>query len=262
MTQSNWFLIPEPKINPSLRVLCFSYAGGNASTFVSLASSLPANVELVIVQLPGRTTRWSDAPYSDMDLLVEDLLSAFQSLEECPYILFGHSLGSKIAFQLMNRCVEKGLPGPEHFIASGCRSPHLPAKRRSFNHLSDQEFITELKKLNGTPDTVLENPELMALYLPVIRADFWLSDNYRFVSEINYTCGLSVFGGVEDVGISKNDLQAWEKFFTQGAEVHMFNGDHFFIESNKNEVWQKVVAIVHQVSSVSKNNLASLQFAH
>ena len=51
--------------------------------------------------------------------------------------------------------------------------------RQRFARLStDAELRAELTRLQGTPDCVLADAELMALMLPILRADFMVAHDY------------------------------------------------------------------------------------
>ena len=244
MTYSNWFIKPKPKANPALRLICFSYAGGSAATYIPWVQSLPNNVELVAIQLPGRASRLFESPYSDMDVLVKELIIVLNSLLDRPYILFGHSLGSRIAFEFMVRCQEANLRLPAHFIASGSRGPQFKSNKAAIHTLTDNEFIEELKALNGTPSAVLENEELMEIYLPLLRADFQLAADYCFDRKNIISCPVTVLGGDIDADISLKDLQSWGEFFSYPVNTHILRGDHFFIESNSRDTIEKVNTVL------------------
>ena len=64
-------------------------------------------------------------------------------------------------------------------------------------------------RADGIPETVLQNEELMQAMLPMIRADYELCDTYEYQEEPPLACPFSIFGGLEDVRISKADLEAW-----------------------------------------------------
>lgn len=253
MTNTNWFLSPQPKQDPELRILCFPYAGGSASTYMSWSKCLPENVELIAVQPPGRATRMFEPSFSNMDALIDELLKTITKMIARPYILFGHSLGSRVAFELMARCKKIGYRLPLHFIASGSRGPHIPTRKKTIYQLPDKEFIAALEELNGTPKEVLENDDLMSLCLPLLRADFELADTYTYSSDTVFDCPITVLGGQEDIEITNADLQSWGNFFSRSADVHILPGDHFFIESNKQFVIQRVNMIIQ--STFAKLNL-------
>jgi len=243
---NKWFVIPKPNINADLKLICFPYAGGNASIFMPWIKNLPSNVELVIVQAPGRGARMGEEAYSDMNDLIGDLIKVIPSVLNKPYILFGHSLGSRIAFELMNQLKKFDYELPQHFIASGSRGPHLKCTKESIYKLPQDEFIEELKSLNGTPKEIIENKELMELFLPLLKADFELADRYYYTGTSGFNCPISVFGGQDDTGISLSELNSWGDLFETDADINLFPGDHFFIDSQSSLIQQKVNAIIEK----------------
>ncbi len=237
-------MIPQPINDPLLRIICFPYAGGNASTYLHWEKWLPENVELIAVQPPGRAARMFEPCYTDMGSLVNELLTIVSDLFDRPYILFGHSLGSRIAFELMIQCKIAGFRLPQHLIASGSRGPHIPSKKEPIHHLAYDDFVARLTELNGTPTEILENKELMELYLPLLRADFKLAETYSCTSNHRFDCSISVLGGDNDTDVTNDDLQSWGDFFSNPANVHLIAGGHFFIETNKSQIEKKVTMII------------------
>lgn len=248
--QNTWFVKPKPNASADLRLICFPYAGGSATTFMSWAKLLPANVELVIIQAPGRGVRIAEQAYSNMSALVNDLINVMPALFDKPYVFFGHSLGSRVAFELMSQLYDKHKVLPLHFIASGSRSPNLKATKKPIHHLPDAQFIDELKVLNGTPQVVLDNQELMEMFLPLLRADFEVADTYYYQKKSNFDCPITVLTGVDD-DISPDDLQAWGDLFKTNIDLHYITGDHFFIDSHKD-------IVVEQVNKIISNTLKRL----
>ncbi|MFT6835423.1 MAG: medium-chain acyl-[acyl-carrier-protein] hydrolase [Francisellaceae bacterium] len=247
MLDNKWFVVPKPNPHADLRLICFPYAGGSATIYMSWVKYLPKNVELVIVQPPGRGARMFEQAFSTMASLTAELLKVFPKYTNKPYILFGHSLGSRIAFELMNQLQTSSLPLPQIFIASGSRAPHIASTKKTIHHLPDDAFIAELKHLNGTPQAVIENKELMALFLPLLRADFEIADNYCFADKAVFNCPIYVLSGKDDVDITQFHLESWGDFFNSTANMHMISGNHFFIESHKVSVLQKVNDIIATV---------------
>lgn len=246
--KNSWFIKQKPNKKADLRLICFPYAGGSASTYMSWANSLPENVELVIIQAPGRGIRIAEQAFSNMYSLVNELISVIPSVLDKPYILFGHSMGSRVAFELMHQLKVVKQPLPLHFIASGSRGPHIKATNKPIYQFSDDDFINELKILNGTPQAVLDNKELMEMFLPLLRADFEVSDTYCYQGNGKFDCPISVLTG-EDDDISIDDLNAWGKWFESELELYSIAGDHFFIDSHKEAVLNKVNMIINNALS-------------
>lgn len=226
--------IPTPVPNAVLRLICFSYAGGSSATYLSWKNHLDSQVELVVCQLPGRGSRLFEEPYEDMQLLVNDLCIAMKALCDKPFIFFGHSLGSKLAYELCLVMQQQNLPLPVQFIASAASAPFYRRNREPIHALPDDEFIDSLAKLNGTLPQVLNNPEIMELYLPALRADFKIVENYINQNKTVLATQLTLFGGVRDVVVAPSELVGWKKLFEKTVSVEWFEGDHFFINQSYN----------------------------
>jgi hypothetical protein len=59
-TRTSFFARPRPQSNPSLRVIAFHHAGGSAAMYHPLSAALPADWELLILDLPGRGKRHAE----------------------------------------------------------------------------------------------------------------------------------------------------------------------------------------------------------
>lgn len=248
MTRSPTFTIPNPIVRPALRLVCLPYAGGSASIYSGWAKALPANVELVAIQPPGRANRLSEKAHTRMESLVEEIYAAVSPLLEIPYVVFGHSLGSRVAFELVRMMRRRGLRLPEHFIASGSPAPDLPAHSKNIHDLPKEQFIQELRELNGTPEAVLAHEELIALLLPLLRADFMLSETYAFSPEPPLDCSSSIFSGEYDREIGPEQLSAWRPHFLGSSEITMFPGDHFFVDSLRPSVLSQVNGLLWRIT--------------
>ena len=228
-----------------MKLICFPYAGGGIATYSSWVKHIPDNIEVCIVQMPGRGVRILESAHTNMNDVISELLTVIPDYLNKPYILFGHSLGSHIAFELMRQLQALQLPLPLHFIASGSRGPHDKPKKKNIYRLPDQEFIAEIKKLNSTPNEVLENQELMDLLLPPLRADFELADAYCYDGDIEFNCPISILGGEDDLDISFTQLKSWQNVFVKKAQIYMIAGDHFFIDNHKSICLEKVNYIIN-----------------
>ena len=136
---SVWFM-PEVVPNALIRVFCFSYAGGGASTFRSWPRD--ASLGVVPVQLPGRENRMGEAPLTSMSEVVEQVAEAMKPWIGTPYALFGHSLGARIAFEVARFMRLHGESLPIHLFVSGSRSPEIP-EPRPLHDLDEDEFLID-----------------------------------------------------------------------------------------------------------------------
>lgn len=233
MTNSPW-LTGARVASRKLRLYCFSYAGGGAHAFSSWQSALGPYIEIAAIQLPGRGARISEPPIEALPQLIETLASVIASQDNTPFAFFGHSLGGLLAFELTRYCVSHHLPAPQRLIASGCAAPRYRDQSRQLHRLSDQALIQSLADYNGTPPEILTNHELMALLLPMIRADFGLAERYAYNPGTRLSIPITVFAGTRDQHVS--NAQHWGEETTGQCQVHAFEGDHFFIHAQREAV--------------------------
>lgn len=230
---NSWLGSYKPKPHARLRLFCFPYAGGGASIYQTWADKLPDTVEVCPVQLPGRESRMKEKPFTDMILLIKALAAALIPLQDRPYAFFGHSMGALISFELARYLRSHQSPLPIHLFLSGRGAPQITGPETAKSDLPEEEFIEELIRLNGTPREVLDNPELMLMMIPLLRADFLLFESYAYVVEPPLDCPISVFGGLQDHEIGPEKLEGWREQTTEGFVRRMLPGDHFFLHSQR-----------------------------
>ena len=227
----SWIAGRKPNPRARMRLFCFPYAGGAASVFRDWSDGLPTDVEVFPVQLPGRGTRLMEPPFSRLPLLVEALSEALQPLLDRPFALFGHSLGSLVSFELARQLRRSYQVCPARLFVSAGHAPQIPKRGRAVHTLPQREFGEELRRLSGTPDELLDCHELMAIALPSLRADFALYESYGYLPEPPLDCPISSFGGLSDLSVTRNDLEAWREQSSISFSIRMFPGSHFFLKA-------------------------------
>lgn len=228
MQKNDVFIVQQPRIKPGLRLFCFPFAGGSAYSYQSWLPYFGPDVELVFVQLKGHGSRIGETPHQQMQDLVNELMLHSAYLTECPYMLFGHSLGALICYALACQLKAAHLPLPLHLFASGSRAPHKPHLLPFIHALPANEFLAALADLKGTPEEVLSNHELMSLFEPVLRSDFRIAETYR-AQAVKMPFAISVLYGDKDHSISQAQLHAWQELTEQDGLSHAIAGDHFFV---------------------------------
>jgi medium-chain acyl-[acyl-carrier-protein] hydrolase len=213
-----------------LRLCCFPYAGGSAWIHRQWTEWLPIGVEVAAIQLPGRGHRASEPPYVRLQPLLDELEGTLIPYDDVPFAFFGHSLGSLIAFELARRLASYG-SGPAHLFVSGRPAPGTPRRRPAIHELPDREFLEQVGRFNGLPAAVLANVELRELLLPVLRADFTVSETHHHVPGPRLSCPISAFGGDGDEDVTRHDLERWAEQTNSACTIEIFPGDHFFIHT-------------------------------
>ena len=228
---SPWVTIQKPNPRALIRMFCFPYAGGGAPIFHNWADSLPTDIEVCVVQMPGRGRRLSEAPYGNITNLVKGAADGLTPFLDKPFVSVGHSMGAIISFELARFLRKSRNLQPSWLFVSGRRAPHMPDPTPPIHELPDPELIEKLQKLNGTATEVLENPELMQLMLPLLRVDFALCRSYEHSDEPPLDCPITALGGLEDQEVSAESVEAWKQYTTKSFHFKMLSGDHFFINT-------------------------------
>jgi medium-chain acyl-[acyl-carrier-protein] hydrolase len=234
--KNRWFNIKKPAPNALIRLFCFPYAGGSAQIFSDWCDSLPPEIEVIGVQYPGRGSRFVDPLIGSCDGMVEALIPNITPVLDKPFVFFGHSNGGMLSFELARKLQQQGITRQLYHFVSAKRAIHLPARRRALHALPEQEFIEELENLGGTPKEILEQRELMALFLPVLRSDFSLSETFSYEGDHKLHCDATLLYGSKDTDVPKEDVLKWHELIDGKVDTRVYDGDHFFINSHKEEV--------------------------
>jgi medium-chain acyl-[acyl-carrier-protein] hydrolase len=242
-----WLAYRHPNPEARLRLFCFPYAGGGASIFRTWSNYLPAQVEVCPVQIPGRETRLMETPYKRLTLLIDVLAEALAPFLDKPFVLFGHSMGALISFELVRWLRQHAMPQPIRLLVSGARAPQLSDQEPHLHHLPEKEFVEAILHLNGTPEDVLRHKELMQIILPYLRADFELCETYVYQPEAPLSIPITVFGGWQDKKVKPHELGDWREQTLKACVIHMFSGDHFFLHSCRE---QMLLNLSHQLKLV------------
>ena len=199
---------------------------------------MPANVEVCPVQFPGRGTRLKEPSFTRLSPLVEALAEALVPLLDKPFAFFGHSLGALVGFELARQLRRQSGIQPVRLFVSADRAPQIPSRYGPIHALPEADFLVELGRLNGIPEKVLEDAELMQIMLPIIRADVAVYETYAYASEPPLDCPISGFGGLQDQRVSRADLEAWREQTSAFFSLRMFPGDHFYLNTAQSPLLQ------------------------
>ena len=249
-TSNTCFLRHRPVSQPRLRLFCFPYAGGNAFIYRSWEDQLPSHVELYSIQFPGRGSQLRQPAFTRLSAMLDFLYQGIVPLLDKPFAFFGHSMGALICFELARQLGVQQSLEPMGLFLSGRGAPQIKSDEPITFDLPEDEFISEVRRLNGTPREVLEHPELLQLMLPILRADFELCQTYSYTSTARLNCPIFVFGGLQDEEVPRENLEAWRDQTTSALTVRMFPGDHFFLHASQSLLLRALSIDLYQLTQL------------
>jgi medium-chain acyl-[acyl-carrier-protein] hydrolase len=238
---SRYLVRNRPRLPPLLRLFCFPCAGGTPSMYRQWSQYLPAWIDLVPVLIPGRESRISEAPFADLEPLTDEIVKAIESATDVPYALFGHSMGSLVAFEAARRLNGGSGRGPSLLMVAGHCAPHLRPRRIQVHSLPDDDFVNYLREIDGTAPEVFEDPSLLEIVMPVLRADFTACETYVFRPGPQLGCPITAFRGIADVEIDESDLASWSMHTTAEFRSHNLPGGHFFVNTAQAQMVSLVI---------------------
>lgn len=219
--------------------VCLPHAGGSASFYHDLAVLLDPSATVVAAQYPGRQDRLSEPPFLTIEEAAHTIAAGLQPWTGGPIVLFGHSMGALIAFEVGRWLEANQGRRVDAIVVSGCRGPSMDRDKK-YEAMDDAAVVEELKEQGGTDAELFEHPELVAMMLPAIRADYLAVERYQASGEAVVNSPVIALWGTEDPDCAADDIEAWRTHTTDGFEVHAFPGGHFFLVDH----WAQTQALI------------------
>jgi surfactin synthase thioesterase subunit len=220
-----------------INLYCFPFAGGNKYSYREYEKNAPDYLQLIALEYPGRGTRIKDAFITNMQALVDNLYQEIKyELDKKDYALYGHSMGGIVAFYLVKRIIAENHNAPLHLFITGTPGPSSILREQKKRHrMGKKEFIQEIKDLDGCPDEILQNEELLNFFEPILRADFEVSETFTYVHGEPIDVPITVITGTEEE-MKAEEIFLWQKETRYKVDFGKMPGNHFFILHHAAEI--------------------------
>ena len=218
-------------MNKTIQLFCLPFAGGNKYSYREFIEKTPSFLKIVTLEYQGRGTRMQDALVTDINEMVNDVFGQVSPLiGQQDYAIYGHSLGGLMAYLLTLKLVENNHKPPMHIFITGTSGPSSPDRQEEKKRylLPQKEFIEEIRALDGMPEEILENEELLYYFEPILRADFQASETYTYRERPPLTIPFTVVTGTEE-DIEPENIKLWQKESIYPVDFKRLPGKHFFI---------------------------------
>ncbi|MEV7144782.1 thioesterase II family protein [Streptomyces tauricus] len=228
----------------SARVVAFPHAGGSASFYFPLGRTLGPAVEVLGVQYPGRQERRTEEMIDNVPGLVDQIAGRMTAWLDRPLVLFGHSMGAVLAFEVARRLEHEAGTGLSALMVSGRRAPSIVRDDEDMHLRDDRELLAEVRSLGGTDGGFLEDDELVRMILPAIRTDYKAIETYRMLPGPRLRCPIRVLTGDADPKVHVDDVPAWSDETSGETLVHVYEGGHFYLAPHLAEISDLILAEV------------------
>jgi acyl transferase domain-containing protein/surfactin synthase thioesterase subunit/acyl carrier protein len=251
---SDWLVVTKPNPAATVRLFCFPFAGGGSAVYRLWNDRIGPSIEVIAVEPPGRLARIDQTPVRDVHIFAVQAAKAMTPLLDKPYAMFGHCLGGLTMYETacqLRRIAEKL---PIHMFACGSRAPDLIDKEGPFERLLRHRLLSNrlydpflpiheqpedvfadvirLFRIDST-EQMLKSPELRALVLPVVRAEFEMAFSYRYRQEEPWNFPITCFNGEDDLYVTRPDILSWSRFTTSSFHAHIRQGQHFLLVDDR-----------------------------
>ncbi len=239
-----WIIRSGGNGNCKIRLFCFPYMAGGASSFITWADAVKSDIEVCPVQYPGREERKGEKPYDDVNKLVEAIAKVMLPLLDKPFAFYGHSIGAAVAYKLSQYLVKKYNKSPVVFFAAGWLAPHMKSPFKIIEEISEAEIMNESGKPKllehmrnlEIPEEILSDNSLMEELLPSIRADILLGKRYESNGEPPLKCPVVACAGENDTVFTLDHVKAWKKYTAKNFDFRVFKGGHMFLRDDRDSL--------------------------
>jgi surfactin synthase thioesterase subunit len=234
-----WIRFPyRPPAAAAVRLFCLPYAGGNVMAFRDWIQASDERLEVAAVQLPGRGDRMAEAPYRRVAPLVAALREELLPHLDRPYALYGHSMGGHLALALARAL--RDVRRPEALFVGACVAPAAYRLAPPEVTGGDDALLAWLRRLGGTPEDVLADPQLLDLVLPPLRADLALLDDCRRQTGDPLPYPIHGYAGSRDPVAPPSTMDGWAAETTVGYARQVVAGGHLFLAGTGTAVLEMI----------------------
>jgi len=234
-----------------IQLICLPFAGAGASFFKEWKDLEPA-LEIRALQLPGREKRFMEEPHVDAHKAADELFGQLRDDDvlDAPTVVFGHSLGAVLAFELALRLEAAGQGGLLGLVASGSPDPWTQRSDRATGVADDDAFLHKVSQFSGYNHEALDDPMMRELLLPTLRADVRMHEDYAPRSRAALAAPVMTVRGSDDLLVSRAEVAAWERASAGAVSHEELAGGHMYFVGQPAPLLARIAAFARAAAAV------------
>ncbi len=248
---SPWLIRGRSTGRERRRLLCFHSMGVGASLFTHFLLNPPTDTDIVAVQLPGRENRADEPFLQSVEDIVAQLDAQLSTLTDRPYVIWGHSFGGIIAFELVRCWREQGKKLPAHLHLTGTIAPDKVALWQSREVLRRVTVEENRAQYLMSLARYVEDPEFIERILPIMRRDMPILQTYRFHEQRRLPLDITCWAAHQDDMVYPDEVALWQAHGTGSFQLHQVEGDHWFLNRNKDAI----TAVLEEILSKAEETV-------
>lgn len=227
---STWF-VRRGSAEGARPLYVFPHAGAGSASVHSLVGILTASFDAFAVRLPGRESRVREPFFLDLDLLSVELAREIaRHAQGSPPVLYGHCGGATIALMTTRHLQERHKINPGLAISSH-PAPGTTPRNPSW-HLPRAAFLAQVHADGYLPEGLVAHDEIMAIYEPILRADYELIEKFELAMDLGGSALPVVRGGAvalygsRDTTVTREQIESWSRFCAGDIKVVELDAGH------------------------------------
>ena len=230
------------------KILAIPFAGGNKYSFNKIEQHISPSFEWITLELPGRGDRFKESLLSNIPEMVDDLyVNIRQHIVKGEYVLFGHSMGCLLGYELIKKISKNNLKLPYCAFFLGRGAPEHDRFTSKKSTLPPELFWEEIRKIGGMPKDFFNQKDLMDVFYPVLKNDFRAIENYCYSKMARpFTVPMKIMMGKDEIGVEEEkttikEMKDWANETDANCNFEIVPGNHFFIHEKSKMIAEKIM---------------------
>lgn len=198
----------------------------------------------VYLDLPGKGKRRAQTYLTLFSDMVQDI---FEQIEQylrlnkiIKYYIWGHSMGSYLAYEVVKSFCNRGVMLPKMLILTGTIAPHCIDYEKIENKLIDDRiFLDYILEFGLVEKKIAKSSFFRRSYLPMIKNDYQTMLQYHAKKSKPINQRVMIINGRGD-DILEHEVKQWKSYFRSKPIFLWLDGKHFFLFENQDKVFQEI----------------------